>query len=371
MSRLRTLIILTVLGCTAFFTSASNATLRLMDESEYTQRIPNQGPLAEQFTGVVNSLPVPINTASSEPTRIAVLLFGDPQSLDNQSFLLTFRKRMRELNIDYRLDIHVDTFALDGELAAYFKILDAQPDYIVMTKLSFIQRRFLERFLRTTKSKIILYDFASPLKAWLNHSPLIYIGFDQQKSTAMLASYLDRQLPPEASISALVLPSGHLSDVRCHVFLDEMVKYQRSVRRIMVVPDNQQRAFLASKKLLEEAPDDFIFSCTQSISDGVLSAIQDSQRQGNMTLRAQTNTWGLPTDGMTDLGDERIKVSVLFMKDAISIAVAEAIKLDIEGKSLPSLYLEKALLVPAGLDAESIRLVVQKAYHYSVKLWHK
>ena len=371
MLRLRAFIIWTVLGCSVCFASASSMTLHLMDDREYAQRIPNQGPLSEQFTALVSSLPNPINTTQNRPVRIALMLFGDVQSLDNQSLLLTFRKRMRELGIDYRLDVHAVDALSEADLSAYYKVAESQPDYIVMTKLGFVQRRFLERFLRSARSKVILYDFASPFKSWMNHSPLMYVGFDQQKATTMLASYLDRQLPAEASISALVLPSGYLSHVRCHVFLDEMVKVGRSIRRIFVVPDDKQQAFLAAQTLLEESPSDFIFTCTQTMSDGVLLALQEKSKDDKSQPLGQTNTWGLPTDGITHLGDKRIKASVLFMKDDLSIAVAEAIKLDIEGKSMPSLYIERSVLMPAGLDAESIRLMVQQAYHYSVELWRK
>jgi len=340
--------------------------LDLMDSHDFYQLSPRQGPLAEQFTTVINSPPSPIRVSQKRAVRIALLLFGDRSSIENRSLLISFKKRMRELDIDYRLDTYIDSSQNSNDITPYFKIAQAQPDYIVMTKLGFVQRRFLERFLGSdNSSKVILYNFASPLTHWMNHPPLMYIGFDQKKATIMLASYLDRQLPPEASISALVLPTGYLGYVRCDLFLDEMMKYNRRVSHIKVVSDNKKSAFEAAQALLKKTPSDFIFSCSEHISDGVVAALKEKQ----LTSKTQTNAWGLSLHGMADLESRRVKVSVLFMQDNLSIAVAEAIKMDLEGKNMPNLYVANSMLMPAELDSESVKLMVQQAYHYSVELW--
>jgi autoinducer 2-binding periplasmic protein LuxP len=367
MLRLCAFVVWMALGCSALSVQAASMALDLMDSRDFYQLIPRQGPLAEQFTTIVSSPPSPIRASQKNAVRIAMLLFGEGNSIENRSLLVAFRKRMRELNIDYRLDTYIDGSEWGSDLTPYLKIADAQPDYIVMTKLGFVQRRFLERFLRSGKSKVILYDFASPLTHWMNHPPLIYIGFDQKKATAMLASYLDRQLPAGASISALVLPNGYLGHMRCDLFLDKMMTYKRRVEHILVIPDDQDQALSATQRLLKEYAPDFIFSCTQNISDGVVAALQEQGQD----LRTQTNSWGLSMRGIADLENQRVKVSVLFMKDDLSIAAAEAIKLDLEGRNMPNLYVAHSTLMPAELDVESLRLMMLQAHHYSVELWQE
>lgn len=365
MRRLRSFIIWIVLSSTAFTVYAANMALDLMDNQDFYQLMPRQGPLAEQFTTIVNSPPNPIRVSQKRAVRIALLLFGDINSLENRAILVTFRKRMRELAIDYRLDTYTLPSDQGSDLSPYFKVADAQPDYIIMTQLGFVQRRFLEKFLRANKPKVILYDFATPLTDWMNHSPLMYIGFDQKKATVMLASYLERQLPPETSISALVLPDGYLGHMRCDLFLDEMMKYHRRVIYIREVSDDKASAFEATQALLKDNPSDFIFSCSQNISEGVIAALQAE----GFDSQVQTNTWGLSSNGVADLESHKVKASVLFMKDDLSIAVAEAIKLDLEGRNMPTLYVASSALIPVEIDPESLRLMVQQAYHYSVNLW--
>lgn len=367
MRRLCAFIVWVAFGCSVMPTQAASMALDLMDSRDFYQLIPRQGPLAEQFSTIVSSPPSPIRVSQKNAVRIALLLFGDVDSIENRSLLVAFRKRMRELNIDYRLDTYTDESEWDGDLTPYFKIADSLPDYIVVTRLGPVPRRFLERFLRSGKPKVILYDFASPLTHWINRPPLMYVGFDQKKATSMLASYLDRQLPAEARISALILPPSYLGHMRCDLFLDEMMKYKRPVERILVVPDDKQEAFMAANTLLKDSGIDFIFSCAQGISDGVVAALQ---AQGERS-QAQTNTWGVAQNGLADLESRRVKVSVLFMKDDLAIAVAEAIKLDLEGRNMPNLYVANAILMPAELDAESLRLMMLQAHHYSVELWQQ
>ncbi|RBP85319.1 hypothetical protein EBI01_01585 [Marinomonas rhizomae] len=367
MRRLRSFFIWVVLTGITFSVQAANMTLDLMDSQDFYELMPRQGPLAEQFTTIVNSPPNPMRVSQKRAVRIALLLFGDMNSLENRSILVTFRKRMRELNIDYRLDTYNDSFEPERDLTAYFKMADAQPDYIIMTKLGSMQRRFLERFLRLSRPKVILYNFASPLTHWMNHPPLMYIGFDQKKATIMLASYLDRQLAKDTKISALVLPAGYLGHMRCDLFLDEMAKYNRHISRIRAISDDKASGFKAAQELLKESSPDFIFSCSQSISEGVVAAIQAE----GVSSQVQTNAWGLSVNGISDFKSRKVKASVLFMEDDLSIAVAEAIKLDLEGRNMPNLYIANSMLVPAELDSESLRLMVQQAHHYSVELWQK
>ena len=367
MHSLRVFVVFLFLGCACLTVQAANMALNLMDSHDYYQVSPRQGPLAEQFTTIINSPPSPVRITQKNAVRIALFLFGDEGSIENKALQITLRKRMRELGIDYRLDVYLGRTHSETDFSAYLKVAATPPDYIVMTKLGFVQRRFLERFLRTAKTKVILYDFASPLIHWMNNSPLMYIGFDQQRATTGLASYLDRQLPPETTISALVLPTGYLGHARCDLFLDEMLKYNRHVSRIRVVADDKKEAFEAAREFLKETPTDFIFSCSQNISEGVVAALEQSVPDS----KAQTNAWGLSPNGIADLVNRNVKVNVLFMKDNLSIAVAEAIKLDLEGKNMPTLYVANSTLMPAELDSESLRLMVQQAYQYSVELWQQ
>jgi autoinducer 2-binding protein LuxP len=366
MRRLRFSIFSLVFVCFTFLAHASNMTRDLIGNDTFHQLMPRQEPLTELFASIVNSPPVSIRRPQKTPIRIAILLFGETESVGNKALLLSFKQRMRELNIDYRLDIYADNSEFGEDVSSYLKIKKMSPDYIVVTKLGFVQRRFLDGFLHSNKTKVILYDFATPLTYWVNHSPLMYVGFDQRQVAKQLASYLDRQLPQSTKLSALVLADNYLGHMRCDVFLDEMNKYGRTINSIDVVQDVREDAFVVTRALLDKADTDFIFSCSANISAGVIAALQEQE-----DFAVQTNSWGLSEGGVMALASEHIKVSVLFMKDYLSIALAEAIKLDLEGRNMPNLYIARSTLVPSELDPDSLQLIADQAYPYSVMLWQK
>ena len=366
MRKLRTFLCLAALSCVSIVGHAANMSLYLVDEEDFYQANPSQISLTQQFSVTVNAVPLPIRMNQEEPIRVAMLLFGVQTSTENQALLLSFKRRMRELGIDYRLDTYLDNSVRGDDLTPYFKMMGTQPDYIVMTKFGFVQRRFLERFLVSGKSKVILYDFASPLRYWKNHPPLIYIGVDQKQATKHLANYLDVHLPDKVRISAITLTENYIGKVRCNLFLDEMFQRGRNVRAIKVIDDNKNAAFQSAQALLEEGETDFIFSCSKIISEGVIAALEENQQHF-----VQTNTWEPVVNSVTDFKRKSVKASVFFERDNLAIGVAEAIKLDLEGRNMPTLYMAGFQIVGAETVPSKVRLMIERIYPYSVALWQQ
>ncbi len=337
----------------------------VMTEQTFYQLLPQQSPLSEQFSTLVNSPPNPLRISQQTPIRVVFLLFGDVADWQNQRMLNAFKKRMRELGIVYRLDTYVDRSGYGTDFIAHLPVIEMESDYIIATKFNVSLRRLFERFLIQGQGKLILFDFATPVVHWVPRPPLIYVGFNQFKTVQMLASYLDRQLPPSARISALVLPESYLGQIRCDGFLDEMNRYGRDVDSIYVVEDNVQQAIKRTKVLLANQKTDFIFSCSQNMAAGVLQVLRGNEAYSHI----QTNVWGAFNAQLTELKDRHIKANILFYWDDLSIAIAEAIKLDLEGRNLPNLYVARSPLLTEDIDPESLGLMLQQAYHYSVQKW--
>ncbi|AEF56415.1 substrate-binding domain-containing protein [Marinomonas posidonica] len=337
----------------------------VMTEQSFFQLLPQQSPLSEQFTTLVNSPPNPLRISQQEPIRVVFLLFGDVDGWQNRLMLRAFKKRMRELGVVYRLDTYVDRSGYGTDFIAHLPVIEMESDYIIATQFNASLRRLFERFLIQGQGKLILFDFATPIVHWLPRPPLMYVGFDQFKTVQMLASYLDRQLSSTARISALVLPESYLGQMRCDGFLDEMNRYGREVESIYIVADDVQQAAKRTETLLSNQETDFIFSCSQNIAAGVLQVLRKNEAYN----RVQTNVWGAFSAQLVELKGHHIKANTLFYWDDLSIAIAEAIKLDLEGRNLPNLYMARSPLLPEDIDPESLGLMLQQAYHYSVKKW--
>lgn len=339
---------------------AANVQPYIMDSSHFFALSPNQHPLSEQFATIVNSPPIPLNISQKKPVKIIILLSGAPSSVQNHSLLKAFTQRMAELKIHYQLiKLQVPQEGLDAKIFAQIK--HDKADYLVVTKLDLVQSRYVEQVLLAGSTKVMLYNMATPLWNWQNHSPLSYVGFDQVKAVEMLASYLDRQLPQKTKIAAFIVRSGYMGERRCDAFLDAMAKEKRVVEQVRVVADDQQSAYQAGLALLQQQKTDFVFSCTQNISDGVIAAI----KQSKWPRALQTNSWGLSEQEVDNLSAHRALVSVVFMWDDLAIAIAEEIKKDMEGEAPPKLYIARSALMSSELDLESLKLTMQQAFRYS------
>lgn len=338
---------------------AANVQSFTMDSHHFYSLNPEQQVLNEQFSAIVNSPPDAIEIAQRRPVHISMLLFGRADTLRNHSLIHAFQRRMAELKIDYRLEIFYGQ-RNHYDVAEYNKLKRSRPDYLIVTELDMVQSRYLEQVLRDRQPKVIFYDMATPLSNWQNHAPFMYIGFDKVKMVNTLVSYLNRQLPKQARITAFLAESGTLGERRCDAFLDAMTAVNRPIQEVQVMDGSQQSAQEAARRLLKGKSVDFIFSCTQTISDGVVSAIKAIPNSA-----VQTNSWGFSHHELVNLTSQRVLVSTLYRWDDLAIAIAEGIKGDIEGETVPKLYIAQASLISSDLDSESLKLLIRRAYRYS------
>ncbi|MEO9654286.1 substrate-binding domain-containing protein [Marinomonas sp.] len=342
----------------------------LIDSQQFYSSYPEQLPLGEQFAEVVEASGIPINKPPQETLRIVIQLVGLESSLKNQAILETFKQRMRELRIDYRLDTFTESGYLggsEGALQGYLKIAAMDPDYLLVTGGGAVQSRIVERFLLSIKPKIIVYDMATPLRNWENHPPLIYIGFDERQATSQLAFEIHKKLPIKSSMHALVLPPDYLSHARCDTFLDRMYDNNRKIKVIRSVENSKKLAYEAALELLSTSSVDFVFSCTQAISDGVVLAIKALGLEG----KTQTNTWRLSSQDIRGLRDGLVLMSYLFKQDELAVGMAEAVKRDLEGARMPRLYIASGSLVNMPLSDERLGELQRQAYRYSRSIWQK
>lgn len=363
-------LLISLMLVTANLSHAATLSPILINSQQFYQDHPEQLPLGEQFAETVAAAPVQVNKPPAETLRIVMQLVGPENSLKNQALLSTFKRRMRELRIDYRLDTYIagDFLQRQSEpLQGYLKIAAMEPDYLVVTGVNIVQSRIVERFLLPAKPKVMVYDVAMPLRNWEHHPPLIYLGFDEVLAATQLANQVNRTLAVNDKVHALVLPSGYLEFTRCDTVLDRISNQRRTIKVIKTVKNDEQAAYQEALALLSNSPAEFVFSCSQAISDGVVRAIKELQLVG----QTQTNSWRLAPQDVEHLRQGIVLGSYLFMQDDLAIGIAEAIKMDLEGGRMPRLYIANSQLVTMPLTDERLTALQKQAYRYSELLWRR
>lgn len=331
---------------------------------------PSQQPLIEQLSVRVHSQPIPMAATQPDTQKIAVVLRGAEDLPSNQAWIMAFKRRMQELNIDFRLDVfHAEKErGISSTLYTYKKIEAANFDYLVVDGVDDYSRPLLERILKRGEIKVLMLNALAPFDAWRLHPPLIYIGIDSAKMMHRLASYLERVLPDKSVIDILATKDAYLNQRYCQVFVNELNFLGQKARFSFQVADQAESAYTAARTVLERNMDTlmahFIFSCTPNIAQGVAQAIAE---RGAST--ATTNAWL----GQKAIGKASQKgvvmVTVLEMKDNVAIAAAEAIKGDIESRLLPRVYMESFQMLTPEMDDQTRQITFQQAVPYSSSLW--
>lgn len=350
-------------GWTFTFNQSAMSLQRFLEEN------PSQLPLIEQLSVRVHSQPIPLVTTYPETQKIAVVLRDSPNMPQNQAWFFAFKRRMQELNIDFRLDVfHAARSAGTVSMVQiYEKIQSADFDYVIADGVDDYNRPLIERLLKMDDKQVILLNSFAPYPAWHLHPPLLYIGTDVARMMQRLASLLHRALTEDAIIDAILASDEMTGQNQCQMFLNELSHLGRGIRHRYQSVNSKSEAHEIANDLLQSGQHKdgqyFIFACTPDISEGVVAALEASQS------RATTNAW-LGQNGLENAHQKGLlMVTVLEMKDYMAIAAAEAIKADMESRLLPRVFSESVTFLTQEMDQQTRNLIFQQALQYSSTLW--
>ncbi|TDO97599.1 hypothetical protein [Marinomonas balearica] len=337
----------------------------LVTTEDFFDLFPAEKVLSDQFSARIGSPSSSISISQSRPVRIALVLSLPVEDMANGLFIYSLKRRLQELRIDFHLDLipteRLADFKLNGNVNGIV------PDFIVFDQLSPAVLPLIERLLKRRFPKVIFRNLVMPVKSWLNHSPLLYAGVDENKSMERLASYLARQVPDGAMIDALTSSEDAFAKLRCDRFFDELHKRGMNVRHSLHIDNTVAAAKNAADELIRQlSPPYFIFGCTGQLSQGIVEAIK--HHSGTLVT---TNSWGKGRIEIKWLEQGYTSVIVLPMNDHVAIAVAEAIKNELSFDPVPKIYISRTSLLTQDMDSESAHLMFQQAYPYASSLWSK
>ncbi|WP_417768659.1 autoinducer 2-binding periplasmic protein LuxP [Stappia sp.] len=334
--------------------------------SEFFENQPAQRALTKRFSERVANAAMPIE-APSDPVRIAIVYPAIQASDYWRRSIVALEARLDELGISYEL---TSQFTQPGQeireqTRQVAEALKSDPDYLVFTLDALRHRVIVERLIARDRPKVILQNITTPLRIWGNEQPFLYVGFDHASGTRFLAEYILHTRPQPEPYAIFYGPKGLVSQTRGEPFRLAMV--ERSRKRLVAsyyVGFDRERARQTAMTLLARQPDiGFIFSCSTDIALGVSDAITEMGLDGSVS----TNGWGGGSAELEQLGNGRLAVTVMRMNDDNGVAIAEAIALDLQGRSsdVPLVYSGAFELVPADTDRARMEALKRRAFRYS------
>ncbi|MFB9136789.1 substrate-binding domain-containing protein [Vibrio sp. AK197] len=331
---------------------------------EYLSTHPKQKALTEQLAQLVRGNPVRLSSSPKPPISISVVYPGQQISDYWVRNIKAFEMRLEKLGIAYEINQVFTRPNIDFRQQSV-SLLDAihnKADYLIFTLDTTRHRKFIEHVLSSTDTKLILQNITTPVRAWDGQQPFMYVGFDHIKGTQVLSQYYLEHEPPESRYSVLYFSEGYVSDARGNTFIESMShKNDYKLASAYYTKATRRSGYETALQAVENDPNiNFIYACSTDVALGAAEALKELGRQDILL-----NGWGGGTAELEAIANGDLGVTVMRMNDDTGIAMAEAIKLDIEGKEVPTVFSGDFELVTSSDDQQKLNALKQRAFRYS------
>lgn len=330
-------------------------------------KINHQTEISKDFIEVINSDAKAIKEQNKK-IKIVIVYPGNQISDYWRKSKLSFQKRLDELNIKYEM---IDFFTkpatqIKEQAKQLLSAMKDNTDYLVFTLDAKKHAKFVERIISKKKPKLILQNITTPLKKWNDRQPFLYVGFDHVTGSKLLADYYIKQTQGKGKYAVLYGSKGYVSFMRGSKFVEYISKNSdlKLVHEYYTDVDIQ-KAKKATEDLLSIDPDiKFIYACTTDIAFGVIEALKEKKLLGKI----QVNGWGGGSSELLAIEEGLLDITVMRMNDDNGVAMAEAVKLDIQNntKNVPTIFSGEFSLVKKGIKKEALEELKKRAFRYTI-----
>jgi len=331
---------------------------------EYLEAHPEQKQLTDALSQTVRKYPTPLTINQAEPVTISVVYPGQQVSDYWIRNIKAFEMRLEKLGVDYEINQVFTRPSVDvrQQSLSLLEAVQNKSDYLIFTLDTTRHRKFIEHVLSSTDTKLILQNITTPVRAWDEQQPFMYVGFDHIQGTRVLEQYYKSSVPKESRYSVLYFSEGYVSDARGDTFIEEMSHHDTyKLSSSFYTKATRASGYDTAKIALNKDPNlKFIYACSTDVALGASDALAELGRQDVML-----NGWGGGTAELKAIHEGALDVTAMRMNDDTGIAMAEAIKWDLEGRRVPHVYSGDFELVTKKDSPARIEKLKQRAFRYS------
>ncbi|MFA9373436.1 MAG: substrate-binding domain-containing protein [Poseidonibacter sp.] len=321
--------------------------------------------IINDFKKLVEQKSIPLNKVQDKEILIYMIYPGSQISDYWRRSKISFEKRLKELNIKYKLvDYFFDSSKNKREDIYLYNALQDSTDYIIFTLDAKKHIKFIETILSKDKPKLILQNITKPIKG-LAKQPLIYDGFDHNIGSVILAKEYLKRVGGSGKYGILYGTVGYVSTQRG----DSFKEYINENSNLKLADSyytgfNKAKAKETTKDLLDNHKDiNFIYACSTDIALGAVEVLEERGLIGKVLV----NGWGGGSAELKSIQERKLNFTVMRINDDNGVAMAEAIKLDISNNSnkIPQVYSGDFKLITQETDKFQLLKIKEKAFRYS------
>lgn len=339
---------------------------------EYNRENPGHASRAEAFGRVVQASEPPLfspgdSESGQKAVRISVIYPGKQISDYWKRSVDSLKGRLDQAGLSYTV---TSSFTEAGtEIRLQEKLLRdslrESPDYLVFTLDALRHKKIIENILSRSQTKIILQNITTPVRAWGDQQPFLYVGFDHEKGSKFLADEYIKRTNGAGKYAVFFGPRGYVSYMRGNYFIEYVSrKSDLQFTSGYYVGFDREKAREAALELVEREKDlSFIYACSTDIALGIADALKEKGLTGKILV----NGWGGGGSELSAIEDGALSFTVMRINDDNGVAMADAILLDQDGQGgdLPLVFSGEMALVDQSMTGDRIQDLKEKSFRYS------
>lgn len=330
----------------------------------------------QAFRRVVSSVARPITVRRDRPVRIALIFpsmdLSDAWARGHAGLV----KRIRELQIPNVVDTFGSTHDDHARQLSHIETAIARNyDYIIVGPTEIlVQMSAIEEAIRSRNSKVIVWNSTTPLRTWGTErfpggrQPLAYVGFSHSEGGDVLGRYfverLRREVRGTPKVAHIRGIPGITDDQRTGAAKRHFTAAGFQIVHETFANWRRDLGYNATLNIVGAFPDvNHIHIVSTAMAVGAAEALAELGRYGRILI----NGWGGGAEEQAHLLRRGLAATVLRMQDDWGVALAEAIKYDLEGRPdlVPLVFAGEMRLVDDKVSKEAIDEILQYAFRYS------
>ena len=327
----------------------------MQDEATLEALQARVGAPAKPFTG---SLEAPVSLAVIYPSQ-------DVSDFWLRAYL-AMAARLEEMGLEFEA-VQFASGMGDHTLQATYTdhLLQEDYDYVIFgpTELSLQQENIKE--LIDAGRKVIVLNYDTVLQDWGDEQPMMYATFSHLAGALEMCDWVVDNLGTEGTYALIRGTPGSLDDQRSGGFRDCLAERSSWEMAYEHYGDFlRECGFDGAQQILSAYPEvTLLHNANTAMARGALSAVQSQGAEDRVVVTA----WGGTGDELEALRLGELGATPMRMGDDVGVAMAEAIRLDLEGRGdeLPLVFLGRITIAHNGMDAASIDAMEQEAFRYT------
>lgn len=315
---------------------------------------------------IVGEPAVPTQSAPDNPVKIAVIY---PSQDVSDAWLRTYLAMEARLE---EIGIATDTVQFASKMGENL-LQSTYADQVARDDFEYVifgptelrtQQDDLKRLMDAGK-KVVVLNFDTPLQEWGDEQPLMYASFSHLFGAHNICNWVVENLGTEGTYAMIRGTPGGVDDQRSGGFrtcLEEKSNWKFAYEHY---GDFQREGGFNGAQLITSAYPEvtYIHNANTAMAMGAISAIQAA----NLGDKVKLSAWGGTGDELVALRNGELMATPMRMSDDVGVAIAEAIRSDIEGQAdqLPLVFLGRIDIVSSASGPEVVDAFEKEAFRYT------